>query len=295
MSYRLDPTDNLPNALRAVVAEQIEDAVRVLREDRAKDPVEAVHDARKDLKKARSVLRLARVGMLPKRRAAANARMRDVAAQLSDVRDADVMVETVDALRDHFAGRLPRRTFTIVRQRFVKAALASRAAADEAISEELLGELAAIRADVIEWPLAACTPVSLAEGAQIAYRRGRARFAEARADPTTESLHEWRKRVKDLWYHARLLEEAWPPVLAAFAEEAHTLSDHLGDEHDLGVLAERLGAGTWPPSVDGPALLALVAERRAELRQLAWVLGDKLYSEKPGAFGARMATYLTSR
>jgi hypothetical protein len=38
-----------------------------------------------------------------------------------------------------------------------------------------------------------------------------------------------------------------------------------------------------------------VAERRAELRQLAWVLGDKLYSEKPGAFGARMATYLTSR
>ncbi len=46
-------------------------------------------------------------------------------------------------------------------------------------------------------------------------------------------MHEWRKRVKDLWYHVTLLQDAWRPVMSALADEAHELSDRLGDEHDL--------------------------------------------------------------
>ena len=43
-----------------------------------------------------------------------------------------------------------------------------------------------------------------------------------RADPTVEALHEWRKRVKDLWYHHTLLRELWPPVMRGRrADEAH--------------------------------------------------------------------------
>ena len=52
-----------------------------------------------------------------------------------------------------------------------------------------------------------------------------------------ESLHEWRKRVKHLWYHHTLLRSLWPPVMEVTGDEAHALSDHLGDDHDLAVLA----------------------------------------------------------
>lgn len=295
MSYRLDSLVlDIPGALRRCAAEQLADAGRQLREERAVDPVEAVHDARKDLKKARSLLRLARPGLPKEAYRAENDAMRDVARRLSDVRDADVMVETADALAKRFAGALPKRALPIVRRRFVLAARRSRAAADEAISEDLLGELAAIEARAAEWPLEDCDRGVLRAGATVAYARGRDRLAIAEADPSVFNLHEWRKRVKDLWYHARLLEGAFPALLEAYGEAAHALSDLLGDDHDLAVLVDRIAEGTWPPSVDGPALIGLAHQRRAELQTEAFALGHKIYAERPKAFSRRLGAYLNA-
>ena len=44
------------------------------------------------------------------------------------------------------------------------------------------------------------------------YARGREAFkTSAKSKPTTtEHLHEWRKRVKDLFYQEQLLVESWP-------------------------------------------------------------------------------------
>ena len=89
-------------------------------------------------------------------------------------------------------------------------------------------------------------------GHRPAYARGRGEFRTMRKRPTVDGLHEWRKRVTDLWYHASLLEAAWPKPMKALGREAHALSDLLGDDHDLGVLAERFAAQAWPPSVDVP-------------------------------------------
>ncbi|MGI8624597.1 MAG: CHAD domain-containing protein [Solirubrobacteraceae bacterium] len=297
LSYRLSLSDDIgvPAALRAVAGEQIADAIRVLRDERANDPVTAVHDARKDLKKTRSLLRLARPDLPRKAYRAENAALRDIARRLSDVRDADVMVETVDALAERFVGQLPRLAFTTVRRRFATAAQHAHAAADAAVSQAAIAELAEVARRVANWPLDGCDTATLGAGAALAHARGRRLLAAAQDAPTPESLHEWRKRVKDLWYHARLLEEAWPGVLGAFAEGAHALSDLLGDDHDLGVLADRLAAGTWPPSVDDEALLGLVAQRRAELQARAWHLCERLYAERPKAFARRLRVYLDAK
>jgi CHAD domain-containing protein len=292
MSYQLDLDVEVPDAVRAAIVEQLDDAANALTERRAEDAVKAIHEARKDFKKARSALRLAREASKPKHRKGINEQLRAIAAQLSDVRDADVMVETVQALGERYAGQLPRRQFTTVTNRFVKAAQASRATADAAISDALLDELAAVREDVLRWRLKGCPHATLASGAAIAYERGRDALTDALDDATTDSLHEWRKRVKDLWYHARLLNNAWPAVLSALADEAHALSDLLGDEHDLGVLTARLGDHQWPPSVDVDRLQQLVSNRRDELRAGAWSLGRRVYAEKPKAFEKRLSAYL---
>ncbi len=292
MSYRLALSDDdVPPALRSCAAEQLVDAIRVLREEREADPVEAVHEARKDLKKARSLLRLAGPDMPGERRRHENGALRDIAQRLSDVRDADVMVETLDSLRERIAERLSARAFSTVRRRFATAAARSRAG-DAAISEEVLAELGAVAARVGDWPVESCDARTLRAGARTASARGRRRFAAAEEDPTTENLHGWRKRVKDLWYHTRLLEQAWPPVMIASADAAHELADLLGDDHDLGVLAERLESATWPLSVDAGTLLDLVARRRGELQAEAFTLGRLVYAERPKAYGRRLGRYL---
>ena len=68
------------------------------------------------------------------------------------------------------------------------------------------------------------------------YRQGRERFYTAYDEGSDTAFHEWRKRVKDLWYDTRLLKRLWPPVMDAFEDEAHRLSSLLGDSHDIAEL-----------------------------------------------------------
>ncbi|MGH2822338.1 MAG: CHAD domain-containing protein, partial [Thermoleophilaceae bacterium] len=110
------------------------------------------------------------------------------------------------------------------------------------------------------------------------YRRGRRDWRAAVKDPSTENLHEWRKRAKDLWYHCSILEETWKPVMSALAGEAHELSDRLGDDHDLALL---LAFGAEP-------LEPLIARRRRELQEEAFGYGARLYVDRPKTFVCRI-------
>jgi len=148
---------------------------------------------------------------------------------------------------------------------------------------------------VEDWPLEDIGWATARRGAVNSYRRARKAGSVAVERPTAENLHEWRKRVKDHWYHQRLLEEAWPTVLAAQAEEAHALSDALGGEHDLTVLVQRLTGSDGPLSdlgVDGDEVLELVARRRAELAEAATQLGRRIFAESPKAYGRRLKRYV---
>jgi CHAD domain-containing protein len=271
MAYRLALGDGLEAALRDVAREQLEKAAKVL--ERGDDPVEAVHDARKRLKKSRSALRLARPGMPKAAYQAENRALRDAGRALSGARDADVLVETVEKLGEHFSV-----AFKVTRNRLSKQ---PRPELDPAAHADTLRALAA-RAD--GWAVAGDVLVA---GIRRSYTRGRDAFELADRDPTAEHLHEWRKRVKDLWYQERLLQEAWPGMLEAEAAEAKTLSQLLGDDHDLAVLAERLEEDGDPQD-----LRELAERRRAELLEGARALGRRIYAEKPKAFARRMAGYL---
>jgi CHAD domain-containing protein len=289
MSYRLPLGEPAPDALHAVVDERLQRALRRLREEHDDDPVKAVHGARKDLKKTRAALRLARPGMPRSVYRRENARLRDIGRRMSGGRDADVMVETVDALAERWAGQLPKRQFTTLGRRFAERAQEAR---DDTPADALARDLAAAREHARAWPLEACDDGTLRAGAARAYRRGRKALAAAEEDASTERLHEWRKRAKDLWYHHRLLAEAWPGPVKAFADEADRLGKLLGDDHDLATLSERLDDDIAPPSVDVALIEQLIAARRAELQAEAFELGRRIYAEKPKAFARRLGRYL---
>jgi len=293
MPYRLDLAADPADALRAAVREQLDDAVRRLRDDRGGDPAEAVHEARKDLKKARSLLRLARPGLPDDVFRRENRALRETGRSLSAARDADVLVTTAADLGERYAGQLPEAQFAALGAGLAAAAADARAGEGDAAAADGVATLDAVAARVGDWPLERCDHDTLVHGATRAYRRGQTALAAVEKTPSVERLHDLRKRVKDLWYHGRLLEEAWPRVVKAQSKAAHDLADLLGDDHDLAVLAERVerGVATDAP-IDDEAVLGLIARRRAELQAEAMPIARRLYAEPQKAFRGRLREYV---
>ena len=270
MSYILTFDGTLEESVERVRREQLEAAADGLREEIS---TESIHDARKRVKKTRALLRLAR----PKGRRAHNRALRDAARTLSGARDADVMVETIDDLAERYSGQLPKREFERVRE-----PLAAQAAATAPEgSADTLAPLV-----TTEWRVGDVDP---AEALTRTYVRGRDDFKTVLEDPTSEHLHEWRKRVKDLWYQQQLLEELWPEVMKAQAKEAKKLSKQLGEDHDLAVLTDVLRSD---PSLDGDELLPLIAKRRKQLLKRMRKRGRRVYAEKPKHFARRVRRYV---
>ncbi len=298
MAYRLSIADDVPSSVRTCAREQLAGAVERL-ERADEDPVKAVHEARKHLKKTRALLRLVRPALGKQAYRRENDALREVGLALSGARDADVLAQTVGKLAEHAAGRLPADTFEQLHDALVEEAATARRSAGQAPVPNLATVLEPLRAAelrVEEWPLDDADWETVLAGIGRAYVRGRDAFAVARNTPEPELLHAWRKRAKDLWYHQRLLAPAWPALLGAQAEEAHVLTELLGDDHDLAVLAGRLSdqATSLPPAVDADraALLALVQHRSEELRTAATQLGHRVYTESPKAFTRRLARYV---
>jgi CHAD domain-containing protein len=292
MSYEMSFAEAPADSVRRLGREQLDAAAERLERGHDDDPVEAVHDVRKRLKKSRALLRLARPGMKAKAFRRHNRELRDTGRALSGARDADVMLETVDALAKRFAGHVPHALFDAIRAPLAARARDSRAKTEPAISghTDTLRELAGRR-----WAVDDLTSDALSKALRQTYERGRDAFARADRKPTVEHLHEWRKRVKDLWYHERLLANSWPGVMKAQAEEAKTLSKLLGEDHDLAVLSSLLRNDpelTGAPAADLDTLLELIAQRRAELLERSRVLGKRIYAERPKAFARRAGRYV---
>ena len=98
-AYRLRPGKRpAKEAIRAAYG-RIEDAMEQLA-DHDREPASAVHEARKDLKKLRSLLRLARPALGSELYRRENERFRDLGRALSETRDAEVKLQTLAGLRD---------------------------------------------------------------------------------------------------------------------------------------------------------------------------------------------------
>ncbi len=290
-SYRFKRAEDADDAVRRVAQELTQEAVELLRDDDA-DPVEAVHEARKNIKKLRADLRLVRPA-LGKTYQRENNRYREAGRELSDMRDAQVRAGTIDALAKRFADDPPAGGWAALRD---AVAGPQPDSGDLASARERAASQIAEGGEAIEsWPLEGDGFGLLEPGLRRAYSHGRKRFHAAFADPTDEALHAWRKRAKDLWYHLRLLREAWPEVLGASADEAHELADRLGDDHDLAVLGDYLdGHPRLAPSPQLEHLSKLIAVRRGELQSEAHAYGERLYAEKPKQFTRRIKRYWRS-
>ncbi len=289
MAYKFGADEPVSQAIVRCGREQLDRAVAELSEGINEDPVQAVHNARKAIKKERSLLRLVRGAMPREQRRRENTALREAARRLSGARDADVMIGSVAALGERFADHLPASTFDAVREH-----LESRRAAEvrgpngSLLDARAVQDLGAVRVRADDWEIRAEDWAAIEKGLRRSYKRGRKALERARRSRSLEDLHAWRKRVKDLWYHERLLAPVAGPAVGGHAKDAHHLADLLGDDHDLGVLRDTLTRDVPPGAGDVDTLVKLTDHRRAELQDEAIRVGQRVYAESPNAYARRM-------
>lgn len=280
--------------IKRIADEQLESSIYRLTRTIKANRAEAIHSARKHFKKLRALVRLVRDDVGQEAYKQENVCFRDAGRELSEIRDAEVRVETLDDLIDHYQDTIAPDQFEGIRQVLVDAYETARRM--EGPSKQTLAaivvNLEAAQARIQAWGLHDDWE-ALGKGLHRVYKRGYRDFFQACEQPNPENLHELRKRVKYLWYHLRILTPVWPKALKAMKQQVKILSDLLGDDHDLAVLRAFIADDPEAFADDDQlgVLLALIQRRQIELQTQAHFLGQRLYAEKPKAFTARMGAY----
>jgi CHAD domain-containing protein len=296
MAYRFDPQATVEENVHRILGEQLDKALHQLTDVFATDPAEAIHDARKRLKKARSLLRLVRKSMPKETYQSEKNSLRHVGHLLAPARDATVYQETLETLLEAYAQTLDEGAFAEMQQSLTELhqvrlqALVDR---DEPMTT-VMASLKESRASLQRLALEETGWVAIHKDLKRIYRQGQDRMQVAYDSGSDRAFHEWRKRVKDLWYDTRLLQSIWPPIMAAYKTETHQLSKYLGDDHDVAELKEFLlhhPETIHTQAVHLKVLRPLMGHFQAQLRQQARPLGQRLYAESPGAFCDRIQTY----
>lgn len=295
MVFEFQKGETLENGARRIARELIDGALRTIANSES-DPESAIHEVRKYCKKLRALVRLFRDEFGRSEYRAENRRFRDIAREFSERRDRVALVEAIkdvlEAKKEDNIQQLMEALRLSVCSHFVGTLPSGRPEGFDR-AEELFREA---RDRCSSWKVGGNDFSVVKPSIKRAYRRGRETFAEARKNPDLETMHEWRKSSKYLWYHYRLLNRLRPSEMSPAAERQHDLCSRLGHERDVRILSMHLEES--PKLVSDRAerkmLLKYLSRRRKELLKAIWDLGDELYAEKPKIFVSRLGCYWKS-
>lgn len=294
MAFQLDPAKDLNENVRWLGAQQI-DAVLKRLAIKSKQG-RAVHEARKTMKRLRALLRLIRPALDKRTFRDNEQRLKEFGRMLSGTRDIQAMLECIsklEAAESEAAGQpvgiVLKEHLEILRQ--------------EAESHLHNNSRAALRKELRQIKKCFAGLNIEGDGTDIIltsikkdYGAAAKAFHHAYEVEEDEAFHDWRKLVQRHWRQLLLIEGGWPSMLRPHINLVHELADHLGDEHDLYVLAERIrDAGkALGNQKQIKAYLALCRKRQDVLRMREKLLGERLFAEKPASLAERLATYLKS-
>lgn len=295
MAFKFETSDaTVEEAVRRLAADQLDGAIAGL-EENGGDRAKAIHNARKSAKRLRGLLRLVQPVFPDHKRE--NAAIRDAAATLSALRDAEVAGETFAKV----ASTLGDRLSDTQRAEFEKA-LSERTSR---LGEEHDGEktqaqaveaLRAIRDRSVDWRIEKNGFKALGRGFRETYRRARRDLKLAERGADVETFHDWRKQVKYHFMHLCLLRDISPSMLDGQRKLANDLGETLGDHHDVAVFETMIeNESERFAGLDGLSTLRDgLRERREALEKEALTLGRQLFGERARSLRQRVETYWTA-
>jgi CHAD domain-containing protein len=295
MGFRLTLRESLPDGLRRVFREQMESALELCRHP-AKQGGVTVHEVRKNLKKLRAAMRLAIPEVGKNRHSREDRCVRKIGRLVSDLRDAQVRLQTLIQLRDDTAKGPEDSPFPRIEE-LLSLERESFSAAFAGWQKQAIPQLERVDARLLKWPLEGLTWKQICGAVGKIYKRGQRGLAKTIDDPEPENFHAWRKRVKDIWYQLRILQPLNRMVLTEMARDAEVLGELLGREHDLNFLWARLETEKGDEGLrdELTQLETLIRKRGKRLRTNALELGRRFYAEPAKAFAKRISIFVGKR
>ncbi len=246
------PTENYNRIVHEKISENLDFLSAV-----EQDPVVTVHEIRKNIKRVRALLRLVEPALDREVFHTENKAWRDLGRLFSDLRDRAVLIETLDRIIPT-SPTLEEASGQDRVSDLRNLLAASRDGAYRAFLEDRKLHLE-VRNLLIDFRsrIAVDDPVITGEilvaGKRRSEKRAKKRYRLAEKSPdSSETFHEWRKRVKDLWYHHELLlplsGEA-PPYIDRLHALDH-VADLLGLAHDAAELESWLRQSVFSGEID---------------------------------------------
>jgi CHAD domain-containing protein len=312
MAFKFDIREPLTGGIARIARERIERVIESLSE-KPQPSAESIHDARKDLKCLRAVLRLARGSIQSEVRKRENIFFRDAGRSLSAARDSQALLEALQHFsrrhRRHLDGTTPKQEsinefIEKIREKIEKEKI-------DRLPRETLRTLVqelrqAKRRAGLWFDSTVVQPGNEWEtlvgiGLRRTYRQGKNLLWQlemiGQENASDETWHELRKCAKALGYQLRLLRPIWSGPINVLLREIDQLTDRLGDDHDLAVLRGRILKEPYDLSETQESantrqrFLQFLDRRRRKLQSESLQLARRIYVEKSGQFERRFAAY----
>jgi len=292
MAFRLHPARPLGADVLRVIRHQLATAIAAAR--RTDLPAaERAHRARVACKRSRAAIALIRSQDATAWKRELRLLLR-AARDVGAMREAGVLLATLNALEEQWGDQVESRTLAHLRQRLIAHSREPKSTAGaKPPLERFATQVQRVQKRVAALELEGDGFDLIAAGAEKTYRRARRAFRCAVEKGTTQTFHTWRKHAKAHAYQFELLQLAWPEVMVNWGRKLRILGRLLGEEHDLATLQEWL-AQDWRDKADRRNvrdLLELITARRTELREDAIELGRRAFAEKPAALVRRLAAW----
>ena len=294
MSYRLENNETLSFGLKRIVLELIDNSVFNFSKGNGSFN-EDVHQSRKNFKKIRTVFRLIRSQIGKDNFRLENSFYRDSGRVLSDLRDSTVLITTFEKLTKNSELEMSNfdfsvfKNFLIEKHRSISASKNKKSQVINSLSTDLL----LARSRVFDWPITGDNFKIIKPNFRNIYELGQDHMFAVLDEAIKERVHEWRKRVKDLWYSMRILINLWPEIMNPLVLLLGKLSDLLGDTNDLFLLKERIitNQSKFKDDHHTKELINFIDKRIIDLLRDARTIGRKVYSEDSKYFVGRIQNY----
>lgn len=281
VSNDLRPGESIGEGLRRIVIEELDAAIASLVGFPQSE--QAIHDARRRIKKARAITRLVardvKVGAVPRQ-------LRAAARLLAPMRDEEAIVAKAEELCSREAHELSGATYRELRH-VLKGRRRPRPSSERNRAiEGSLRALRPVRAAVSRWHWKAVGGDQLADAIQRSYKQARSAWRQAQRHQEAERFHKWRQALTDLRYAIQLIA----PRAAALRPQVKALGrlqEWLGDDHDLLLLRRRVvpSDAKSRERVRHRRVRVLVKVRQAQLRKKALEKGQTVFSGRARSFG----------
>ncbi len=279
MKFCIKKKEALSTAIQRIADEQLQFANH--HTSAQKISATSIHSARKAIKRLRAVLQLLRNDKTKSAVRNEDHALRDAARVIAANRDLHVQwlaLKRLSACKENGVCH-------VLRQRLLKAQTELKPQSFEHIKQFNTAINAAQRR-LATWPTGDLDQKQLALALKCSYRRNRKCFKYVREAPIGTRLHEWRKAAKTFWHLLELTGALTPKKLKRLSQNAHDLTQYLGDDHDLYLVLRALSDATDP---DTRVVKREIRKARRKLQRRAFKIARQTFDLAPSAFHERIS------